>query len=97
MNEPLRYTTTEAAAQATAWRRLLSAGAAAVTPATVRQWRRRGHLKPSGLDERAYPLYSHADLAAAERATRGRALRLVGLPETTTAPGAHHAAAHAHA
>ncbi|WP_030744481.1 MerR family transcriptional regulator [Streptomyces sp. NRRL F-5135] len=75
------YTTAEAAAQATQWRRLVSAGAAAVTPATVRQWARRGHLAPAGLTPGGHPLYAHADLARAERATRGRALRLVGIPE----------------
>lgn len=78
---PTGYTTAEAAAQATQWRRLLSAGAAAVTPATIRKWRSRGHLKPCGLDHLGYPLYAHVDLARAERATRSRALRLVGIPE----------------
>jgi DNA-binding transcriptional MerR regulator len=91
--EPLRYTTTEAAAQATQWRRLLSAGAAEVTPATIRQWASRGHLAPAGLDDRGRPLYSHADLARAERTTRGRALRLVGIGEG----GRHRAPAPAHA
>lgn len=75
----LRYTTAEAAQHATTWRRLLSAGAAAVTPATIRQWASRGHLTPCGLDDRGHPLYAHADLARAERATRARALRLVGI------------------
>ncbi|MFE9886267.1 MerR family transcriptional regulator [Streptomyces scopuliridis] len=84
--EPIRYTTAEAAAQATQWRRLLSAGAATVTPATIRQWRRRGHLNPTGLDDRGHPTYHHADLAQAERTTRGRALRLVGIPEATSTP-----------
>ncbi|MEV8395935.1 MULTISPECIES: MerR family transcriptional regulator [unclassified Streptomyces] len=84
--EPIRYTTTEAAAQATQWRRLLSAGAATVTPDAIRQWRRRGHLVPTGLDDRGHPTYQHEDLARAERATRARALRLVGIPETTSAP-----------
>jgi DNA-binding transcriptional MerR regulator len=87
-----RYTTAEAAEQATQWRRLLSAGAAAVTPATIRKWRSRGHLQPCGLDNHGHPLYAHADVARAELATRGRALRLVGIPEQTGAP---RAAAHA--
>ncbi|MFE5159657.1 MerR family transcriptional regulator [Streptomyces sp. NPDC056697] len=87
--EPLRYTTAEAADQATAWRRIVSAGAAAVTPATIRQWRRRGHLAPSGLDHRGHPLYSHPDLARAERRTRDRALRLVGIPEGECDAPAH--------
>lgn len=89
---PTGYTTAEAAAQATTWRRLLSSGAAEVTPATIRKWRSRGHLAPCGLDERGHPLYAHTDLARAERATRGRALRLVGIPEsprwTWTTPSA---------
>ncbi|MFG2899539.1 MerR family transcriptional regulator [Streptomyces zaomyceticus] len=75
------YTATEAAEHATRWRRLLSAGAAAVTPAAVRQWARRGHLAPTGLDDHGRPLYAHVDVARAELATRSRALRLVGIPE----------------
>ncbi|MFJ4907708.1 MerR family transcriptional regulator [Streptomyces sp. NPDC093249] len=75
------YTTTEAAEQATRWRHLLTAGSAAVTPATIRSWARRGHLVPTGLDDHDRPLYTHANLARAEAATRGRALRLVGVPE----------------
>lgn len=72
-------TTAQAAAVATRWRQLLSAGAAEITPATVRKWRTRGHLQPSGLDERHRPLYHPTDLARAEAATRNRALRLVGI------------------
>ncbi|MEU9972332.1 MerR family transcriptional regulator [Streptomyces sp. NPDC051014] len=79
MDTPARYTTAQAAAQATQWRRHLSGGAAAVTAATIRQWRTRGHLKPAGLDERGRPLYDLPGLACAERATRPRALRLVGI------------------
>lgn len=78
---PTGYTTAEAAAQATIWRRMLSAGAAEVTPAAIRKWRSRGHLKPCGLDHLGHPLYAHVDLARAEHATRSRALRLVGIPE----------------
>lgn len=70
-------TTAEAAQLATTWRRLVSAGAAAVQPATIRQWRTRGHLAPCGLDERGHPLYARSALARAELATRARALRLV--------------------
>lgn len=76
---PPRYTTTEAAEHATRWRRLVSAGAAAVTPATIRKWASRGHLAPCGLDEQGRPLYALPDLARAEKKTRGRALRLVGI------------------
>lgn len=72
-------TTSEASELATTWRRTLSAGAAAVTPATIRQWASRGHLQPAGLDDHGRPLYALADLARAELATRQRALRLVGI------------------
>ncbi|MFF9146339.1 MerR family transcriptional regulator [Streptomyces sp. NPDC014861] len=82
MAAPLLYTATQAAEAATGWRRLLSAGAAAVTPATVRSWATRGHLTPAGLDTRGRPLYARADVARAEAATRRRALRLVGIPES---------------
>lgn len=74
-------TTTEAADIATRWRRLLSAGSAAITPAAIRQWRARGHLQPAGLDEHRRPLYRRSDIALAEAATRGRALRLAGIPQ----------------
>lgn len=70
-------TTGEASKLATKWRRTVSAGAAEVTPATIRQWASRGHLPPVGLDDRGHPLYALADLARAEHATRARALRLV--------------------
>ncbi|WP_381797269.1 MerR family transcriptional regulator [Streptomyces niveus] len=76
------YTAPEAAELATRWRRLMSAGAAEVKPATIRQWASRGHLTPVGLDNRDHPLYALPDLARAELATRGRALRLAGIPET---------------
>ncbi|OKJ52224.1 MerR family transcriptional regulator [Streptomyces sp. CB02009] len=76
------YTAAEAAEHATQWRRLLSAGAAAVTPITIRSWARRGHLKAVGLNGRGHPLYAHVDVARAEAATRSRALRLVGIPQT---------------
>ncbi|MFF2331811.1 MULTISPECIES: MerR family transcriptional regulator [unclassified Streptomyces] len=78
---PQLYTAAEAAEHATRWRRIMSAGAAAVTPATIRKWASRGHLTPAGLDEHQRPLYAHVDVARAEAATRARALRLVGIPE----------------
>lgn len=73
------YTGTQAAALATSWRRTLSADAATVSLSAICQWRRRGHLTPAGLDGRGRPLYALADLARAEKATRPRALRLVGI------------------
>ncbi|MFD6035263.1 MerR family transcriptional regulator [Streptomyces griseoincarnatus] len=72
-------TTGEASELATSWRRTLSAGAAEVTPATIRQWASRGHLQAAGLDDHGRPLYALTDLARAEHATRVRALRLVGI------------------
>ncbi|MDX3024056.1 MerR family transcriptional regulator [Streptomyces acidiscabies] len=76
---PDLYTGTQAAALATRWRRTLSADAAAVTPSAISQWKRRGHLTAAGLDPQGRPLYALPDLAHAERATRARALRLVGI------------------
>lgn len=75
-------TAAQAAEHATRARNLLSAGAAAVTRATVRDWVRRGHLQPAGLaDDGRTRLYRLGDVAQAEKATRARALRLVGIPE----------------
>lgn len=73
------YTGTQAAQMATRWRRTLSADAAAVTLSAICKWRSRGHLAAAGLDEQGRPLYTLADIARAERATRDRALRLVGI------------------
>lgn len=47
----------------------LAAIAAGVAPATIRDWRRRGLLKPCGGTPRR-PLYRAADLAAAQEAAR---------------------------
>lgn len=68
----------EAAAHADRARQALTAGAAHIKPATIRQWASRGHLQPTGLaeDGRTHT-YRLADVARAEAATRGRALRLV--------------------
>ncbi|WP_329597775.1 MerR family transcriptional regulator [Streptomyces pseudovenezuelae] len=73
------YNGAEAAALATNWRRMLSADSARVTRSAICNWVTRGHLKVSGLDERERPLYALPDIAAAEKATRPRALRLVGI------------------
>ncbi|WP_335936634.1 MerR family transcriptional regulator [Streptomyces sp. PTD5-9] len=80
MNTDL-LTTAQAAAHADRARQLLSAGAARIRPATIRSWATRGHLTPTGLDPNDRPLYRLADVATAERTTRARALRLVGIPE----------------
>lgn len=72
------YNGAEAAALATTWRRLLSTNAARVTRPAICNWVNRGHLKVAGLDEHHRPLYALPDIATAEKATRSRALRLVG-------------------
>ncbi|OII63788.1 MerR family transcriptional regulator [Streptomyces sp. CC53] len=79
---PTWLTAAQAADHATRARQLLSAGAAAVTVRTIRSWVARGHLTPTGLDDTGRQLFRLADVARAEQATRGRALRLVRLPET---------------
>ncbi|THA78399.1 MerR family transcriptional regulator [Streptomyces sp. A0642] len=79
-------TAAEAAAHADRARQTLTAGAAHIKPATIRQWASRGHLQRTGLTERGHPLYSLADVARAEVATRSRALRLAGIPEALTTP-----------
>lgn len=73
------YTGVQAAELATQWRRMLSSDAARVSRSAICNWVTRGHLKAAGLDEQGRPLYALADLACAERATRPRALRLVGI------------------
>lgn len=74
-------TTAEAAAHTSRARQFLSAGVAAVHPATIRSWASRGYLPRAGLTETGRPLYRLADVAQAEAVTRGRPLRLVGIPE----------------
>lgn len=77
-------TTAQAAAHADRARQFLSAGAAHIRPTTIRDWASRGYLPRAGLTEKGHrPLYRLADVAQAEYVTRGRALRLVGIPETT--------------
>jgi DNA-binding transcriptional MerR regulator len=77
-----RLTADQAATHATRARRLLSAGTAAVSRATIRQWVRRGYLTPTGLaDDGRTHLYRLRDVARAELATRRYALRRAGIPE----------------
>ncbi|MFE4691736.1 MerR family transcriptional regulator [Streptomyces sp. NPDC056749] len=85
MDTPL-LTTAQAAAHATRARQMLSAGAATIRPTTIRDWASRGHLARAGLTENGRPLYRLGDVARAEVATRGRALRLVGIPEAHARP-----------
>lgn len=76
-------TAREAAAHADRARQLLSAQVAHIRPCTIRQWSSRGHLTAAGIaDDGRTRLYSVADVARAELATRARALRMVGIPET---------------
>lgn len=81
-HDPVWLTARQAAAHAHQGRQLLTAGAAAVTERTVRSWVARGHLKPAGLDDKGHQLFTLADIAHAEKATRPRALRLVGIGAT---------------
>lgn len=71
-------TAAQAAQHADRARQFVSAGAAHITPATIRSWAHRGHLTANGLAEdgrsRTYRL---GDVARAELKTRARALRHV--------------------
>lgn len=51
-----------------------AADACGVSSATVRSWAARGHLRPSGLDERNRPLYRLIDVLRTARDTRNRAI-----------------------
>lgn len=76
-------TAQQAADHVNAARRLLSAGYAGCSERTIRSWVARQHLAPTGLDADGRQLFALADVARAERATRARALRLVGIGATT--------------
>jgi hypothetical protein len=47
-----------------------------VSPSTFRVWRYRGHVTPTGLDERGRPLYSREEARAGERRVRENGLRV---------------------
>ncbi|PRA13343.1 hypothetical protein CQ010_01465 [Arthrobacter sp. MYb211] len=49
-----------------------AAAAAGVHPQTVRQWKARGKLDPSGLDKYNRPLYKLVDVLRTEKETRYR-------------------------
>jgi len=51
-----------------------AASACGVSAVTIRQWKHRGWLAPSGLDQRNRPLYRMVDVLRCERDTRRRAL-----------------------
>lgn len=73
------YNGARAAALATQWRRTINPLAPAVSRSAICNWVTRGHLEPAGLDDHGHPLYDLRGLARAEKATRDRALRLVGI------------------
>lgn len=76
-------TASQAAQLATTWRHTVSGGRAATVRRTaIANWVSRGHLTRAGLDDHGRPLYRLGDIARAEQATRARALRLVGIPES---------------
>jgi len=52
-----------------------AAAVAGVAVATIRKWKERGLIEPTGLDEKGRPLYRLLDIAKAERATRDKARR----------------------
>jgi hypothetical protein len=52
-----------------------AADAHGLSPATVRSWRKRGHLTEAGRNERGARLYRGIDLLRAEAATREHARR----------------------
>jgi hypothetical protein len=45
---------------------------AGVTASSIRSWKNRGHINPSGLDPQGRPLYRLADIIRAEHKTRQR-------------------------
>lgn len=50
-----------------------------VSPATIRQWRNRGHLAAQGLDERGRPLHTREAVRAAEKRVRENGLSASGI------------------
>lgn len=48
---------------------------AGVDAATIRQWKKRGHLEPSGADEFGRPMFTGIAVLRAEAKTRHRARR----------------------
>lgn len=62
---------------------LLTVGEAAtiyhVTEARIRQWKKRGHLAPAGLDEFGRPLFTGVDVLRAEATAAANRRRTQGL------------------
>jgi hypothetical protein len=54
--------------------------AATVTERTIRSWVARGHLTPGNINDQGLQLFALHAVNHAEKATRARALRLVGIP-----------------
>lgn len=54
-----------------------AAGLAHVTADRIRQWKRRGHLAPAGLDVFGRPMFRGIDVLRAEAVTARRRARLV--------------------
>ncbi|WP_346731480.1 MerR family transcriptional regulator [Actinacidiphila reveromycinica] len=71
-------------------RALCSAGNAGCTERTLRSWVARGHLPVAGLDDGGRQLFTLADVARAELATRARALRLASTPGAAPRRGLPH-------
>lgn len=80
-------TTRQAAEHANRARQTISAGAAHITPATIRKWDERGHLKGYSSGKRRPKLYHLGDVAQAELATRALGLRQAGINLTSTSGG----------
>ena len=86
-------TATEAAEHATAVRRHHAARAGvqeppAVTERTIRSWVARRHLTPATPEPDGLQRFTLDAVNSAERRTRARALRLLGVPTAQAAPAA---------
>jgi hypothetical protein len=71
-------TATEAAAYVNRVRALVSAGYAGFTERGIRNWTNRGLLTSRGINEDGLQVFTLADVATTELATRARALILAG-------------------
>jgi hypothetical protein len=76
-------TAVEAAAYVNRVRGLVSAGYAGFTERGIRNWTNRGLLCARGRDENGHQVFTLADVATVELATRARALILAGSSPTT--------------
>lgn len=76
-------TAVEAAAYVNRVRGLVSADLAGFTERGIRNWTNRGLLVSRGLNSDGHKLFTLADVATVELATRARALILAGSSPTT--------------